>query len=154
MRVSGFEPLPDLVRSVLAAARRQPDDSGLYDALKTLELAPGEAPALSCPALCTTLCCAAQDAHSTLMPWNTRHTTPHPPTNTGESLEARMMPFQREGVRFGLKAGGRLLIGDEMGLGKTVQVCLWVWSGHCGLLRRCAVVASADSLLASAGGGQ
>lgn len=39
----------------------------------------------------------------------------------GESLEARMMPFQREGVRFGLRAGGRLLIGDEMGLGKTVQ---------------------------------
>lgn len=41
----------------------------------------------------------------------------------GESLEQRMMPFQREGVRFGLRAGGRVLIGDEMGLGKTVQAC-------------------------------
>jgi SWI/SNF-related matrix-associated actin-dependent regulator 1 of chromatin subfamily A len=34
-----------------------------------------------------------------------------------------MRPFQREGVKFGLRAGGRLLIGDEMGLGKTVQAC-------------------------------
>jgi SWI/SNF-related matrix-associated actin-dependent regulator 1 of chromatin subfamily A len=32
------------------------------------------------------------------------------------------MPFQREGVKFALKHGGRALIGDEMGLGKTVQV--------------------------------
>ena len=36
-------------------------------------------------------------------------------------LEAALMPFQREGVRFGLRRGGRALIGDEMGLGKTVQ---------------------------------
>lgn len=36
-------------------------------------------------------------------------------------LEAALMPFQREGVRFGLRHGGRVLIGDEMGLGKTVQ---------------------------------
>jgi SWI/SNF-related matrix-associated actin-dependent regulator 1 of chromatin subfamily A len=40
-----------------------------------------------------------------------------------ESLEQRMMPFQRQGVQFGLRVGGRLLIGDEMGLGKTVQAC-------------------------------
>ena len=32
------------------------------------------------------------------------------------------MAFQREGVRFALRHGGRALIGDEMGLGKTVQV--------------------------------
>ena len=32
-----------------------------------------------------------------------------------------MFPFQREGVRFGLARGGRVLIGDQMGLGKTVQ---------------------------------
>lgn len=31
------------------------------------------------------------------------------------------MEFQREGVKFALKHGGRVLIGDEMGLGKTVQ---------------------------------
>ena len=32
-----------------------------------------------------------------------------------------MFPFQREGVRFALRRGGRCLIGDQMGLGKTVQ---------------------------------
>jgi SWI/SNF-related matrix-associated actin-dependent regulator 1 of chromatin subfamily A len=69
------------VLKVLAAHRRQPDDSALYDALGQLQLAPGE------------------------------------------SLEQRMMPFQRQGVQFGLRVGGRLLIGDEMGLGKTVQAC-------------------------------
>ncbi|KAJ1485867.1 P-loop containing nucleoside triphosphate hydrolase protein [Baffinella frigidus] len=31
------------------------------------------------------------------------------------------MPFQKEGVKFGLARGGRVLIGDEMGLGKTLQ---------------------------------
>lgn len=31
------------------------------------------------------------------------------------------MGFQREGIKFALKRGGRLLVGDEMGLGKTVQ---------------------------------
>ncbi|XP_075112779.1 uncharacterized protein LOC107811423 [Nicotiana tabacum] len=30
-------------------------------------------------------------------------------------------PFQLEGVRFGLRRGGRCLIADEMGLGKTIQ---------------------------------
>ena len=33
------------------------------------------------------------------------------------------MAFQREGVMFALRRGGRVLIGDEMGLGKTVQAC-------------------------------
>eukprot|EP00405_Crypthecodinium_cohnii_P040103 CAMPEP_0206556560 /NCGR_PEP_ID=MMETSP0325_2-20121206/18523_1 /ASSEMBLY_ACC=CAM_ASM_000347 /TAXON_ID=2866 /ORGANISM="Crypthecodinium cohnii, Strain Seligo" /LENGTH=853 /DNA_ID=CAMNT_0054057197 /DNA_START=438 /DNA_END=2999 /DNA_ORIENTATION=- len=37
-------------------------------------------------------------------------------------LPAILMPYQREGVMFGLqKANGRVLIGDEMGLGKTLQ---------------------------------
>ena len=36
-------------------------------------------------------------------------------------LQERLMGFQREGIRFALRKGGRLLIGDEMGLGKTVQ---------------------------------
>jgi len=31
------------------------------------------------------------------------------------------MPFQREGVEFGLARGGRCLLADEMGLGKTLQ---------------------------------
>lgn len=38
-----------------------------------------------------------------------------------EALREAMFPFQREGVRFGLARGGRVLIGDQMGLGKTVQ---------------------------------
>jgi SWI/SNF-related matrix-associated actin-dependent regulator 1 of chromatin subfamily A len=36
-------------------------------------------------------------------------------------LEAKLMPFQRDGIRFILQRGGRALLGDEMGLGKTVQ---------------------------------
>ncbi|PRW44334.1 DNA annealing helicase and endonuclease ZRANB3 [Chlorella sorokiniana] len=36
-------------------------------------------------------------------------------------LERALLPFQREGVRFGLARGGRCLIADEMGVGKTVQ---------------------------------
>ncbi|XP_047065554.1 SWI/SNF-related matrix-associated actin-dependent regulator of chromatin subfamily A-like protein 1 [Lolium rigidum] len=36
-------------------------------------------------------------------------------------VESKLMPFQREGVRFALQHGGRVLIADEMGLGKTLQ---------------------------------
>lgn len=36
-------------------------------------------------------------------------------------LESALLPFQREGVRFGLERGGRQLLADEMGVGKTVQ---------------------------------
>jgi SWI/SNF-related matrix-associated actin-dependent regulator 1 of chromatin subfamily A len=31
------------------------------------------------------------------------------------------MPFQRDGIAFGIKAQGRVLLADEMGLGKTLQ---------------------------------
>ena len=31
------------------------------------------------------------------------------------------MPFQRAGVAFAIRRGGRVLIGDDMGLGKTIQ---------------------------------
>ncbi|XP_066266917.1 DNA annealing helicase and endonuclease ZRANB3-like [Branchiostoma lanceolatum] len=37
------------------------------------------------------------------------------------ALREKLMPFQREGVKFALKKNGRCLIGDEMGLGKTLQ---------------------------------
>ncbi|XP_070546438.1 DNA annealing helicase and endonuclease ZRANB3-like [Ptychodera flava] len=37
------------------------------------------------------------------------------------SLRNRLMPFQREGVKFAIRKQGRCLIGDEMGLGKTIQ---------------------------------
>ncbi|CEM39756.1 unnamed protein product [Vitrella brassicaformis CCMP3155] len=38
-----------------------------------------------------------------------------------QPLRGDMRPFQREGILFGLRRGGRVLIGDEMGLGKTLQ---------------------------------
>lgn len=38
------------------------------------------------------------------------------------TLRERLLPFQLEGVRYGLRRGGRCLIADEMGLGKTIQV--------------------------------
>ncbi|XP_046406461.1 SWI/SNF-related matrix-associated actin-dependent regulator of chromatin subfamily A-like protein 1 [Ischnura elegans] len=36
-------------------------------------------------------------------------------------LLAALMPFQEEGVRYGISRNGRCLIADEMGLGKTIQ---------------------------------
>lgn len=33
-----------------------------------------------------------------------------------------LLPFQLEGVKFGLSRGGHCLIADDMGLGKTLQV--------------------------------
>ncbi|KAF6167225.1 hypothetical protein GIB67_029863 [Kingdonia uniflora] len=36
-------------------------------------------------------------------------------------IESKLMPFQRDGVRFMLQHGGRVLLADEMGLGKTLQ---------------------------------
>ena len=41
-----------------------------------------------------------------------------------DSLNDRLFPFQRAGVRFGVKHKGRVMLADEMGLGKTVQVPL------------------------------
>ena len=35
---------------------------------------------------------------------------------------ATLLPFQKDGVKFGLQRGGRCLIADEMGVGKTIQV--------------------------------
>ncbi|EIE18768.1 hypothetical protein COCSUDRAFT_49196 [Coccomyxa subellipsoidea C-169] len=49
------------------------------------------------------------------------HTSQYIPRETWE----RLYEFQREGVRFALKHGGRALIADDMGLGKTVQaICV------------------------------
>ncbi|UKK03009.2 hypothetical protein MACK_003111 [Theileria orientalis] len=39
----------------------------------------------------------------------------------GEVLWEKLFSFQKEGVTFGLKKNGRVLIGDEMGLGKSLQ---------------------------------
>ncbi|XP_057952741.1 uncharacterized protein LOC131146912 isoform X2 [Malania oleifera] len=41
--------------------------------------------------------------------------------NLPRSLVDVLMPFQLDGVKFGLQRGGRCLIADEMGLGKTLQ---------------------------------
>ena len=37
------------------------------------------------------------------------------------ALDKALMPFQRAGVAFAVRRGGRVLIGDDMGLGKTIQ---------------------------------
>ncbi|BAM41673.1 uncharacterized protein TOT_040000054 [Theileria orientalis strain Shintoku] len=39
----------------------------------------------------------------------------------GKVLWEKLFSFQKEGVNFGLKKNGRVLIGDEMGLGKSLQ---------------------------------
>ena len=36
-------------------------------------------------------------------------------------LRRSLMPYQVEGVKFGLSRNGRVLLGDEMGLGKSIQ---------------------------------
>jgi SNF2 family DNA or RNA helicase len=37
------------------------------------------------------------------------------------SLRGALLPFQQQGVLYGLARQGRVLIADEMGVGKTVQ---------------------------------
>ncbi|GAV68280.1 SNF2_N domain-containing protein/Helicase_C domain-containing protein/HNH domain-containing protein [Cephalotus follicularis] len=41
--------------------------------------------------------------------------------NLPRTLVDALLPFQLDGLRFGLQRGGRCLIADEMGLGKTLQ---------------------------------
>ncbi|GAV85340.1 SNF2_N domain-containing protein/Helicase_C domain-containing protein [Cephalotus follicularis] len=36
-------------------------------------------------------------------------------------VETKLLPFQRDGIRFVLQHGARVLVADEMGLGKTLQ---------------------------------
>ena len=40
---------------------------------------------------------------------------------SGGHLYQSLMPFQKEGVRYGIEHEGRVLLADEMGLGKTLQ---------------------------------
>lgn len=53
--------------------------------------------------------------HAKLVAWIVRY------SNLPTKMESQLLPFQRSGVQFCLRHGGRGLIGDEMGLGKTVQ---------------------------------
>ena len=41
-------------------------------------------------------------------------------------LKTKPYKFQREGMRFIKRAGGRCLLGDDMGLGKTIQALGWL----------------------------
>ncbi|CAG9765867.1 unnamed protein product [Ceutorhynchus assimilis] len=43
------------------------------------------------------------------------------PTKIDELLYQTLLPFQIEGLHFGIQRGGRCLIADDMGLGKTFQ---------------------------------
>jgi len=38
------------------------------------------------------------------------------------TLYTALLPYQKEGVKFGLRQKGKVFIADEMGLGKTLQV--------------------------------
>ncbi|KAI4496168.1 hypothetical protein M0802_008035 [Mischocyttarus mexicanus] len=38
-----------------------------------------------------------------------------------ETLRSKLMPFQQEGICFGISTKGRCIIADDMGLGKTIQ---------------------------------
>ncbi|XP_071080928.1 DNA annealing helicase and endonuclease ZRANB3-like [Haliotis cracherodii] len=46
-------------------------------------------------------------------------------------LVERLMPFQKDGVKFAVKKHGRCLIADEMGLGKTLQAISVAYYYHC-----------------------
>lgn len=41
-------------------------------------------------------------------------------------IPAGLYPFQQEGVKFIVRAGGRCIIGDEMGLGKTIEALSYI----------------------------
>ena len=44
-----------------------------------------------------------------------------------EPAARELMEYQREGIRFGIKRQGKVLLADDMGLGKTVQALGIAW---------------------------
>ena len=44
-----------------------------------------------------------------------------------EPKSHELMEYQRQGIKFGIRRGGRVLIADDMGLGKTVQALGIAW---------------------------
>lgn len=45
----------------------------------------------------------------------------HIKTKLDTTISKSLLPFQIEGIRFGVQQNGRLLLADDMGLGKTIQ---------------------------------
>lgn len=52
-------------------------------------------------------------------------------------LRETLLPFQRDGVLYGLRRRGRCLIADEMGTGKVRLVCAAVSNLRASVFRRC-----------------
>lgn len=48
-----------------------------------------------------------------------------------KTLLDSLLPFQLDGVKYGLRRGARCLIADEMGLGKTLQVPEMILRSFC-----------------------
>ena len=44
-----------------------------------------------------------------------------------EPRAQQLMEYQRQGIKFGIRRGGRVLLADDMGLGKTVQALGIAW---------------------------
>ena len=51
----------------------------------------------------------------------------------------QLMEYQRQGIKFGIRKGGRILLADDMGLGKTVQALgiAWEYRDHFPMLIVC-----------------
>ncbi len=113
------KPAPSSSQAVAGGAQREPEQEVLYFPLSAYEevLRALERP----PSVLSLL-----NAHSGI-PLNTLRAyrgtfaaTPDPATVAQQYrampsfVEATLLPFQREGVRFGLERGGRVLIADEM----------------------------------------
>ena len=63
--------------------------------------------------------------------------------NLPRKLVDSLLPFQVDGLRFGLRRGGRCLIADEMGLGKTLQVMMMIF----GIVKEFLIVLLSESLI-------
>jgi hypothetical protein len=81
--------------------------------------------------------CSTQRA--TVTPLDEDELSKRIPTN----LLQQLFPFQRDGLAFGVRCGGRLLLGDEMGLGKC-------WGGDTELLMYDGSMKTAESIVRDA----
>jgi hypothetical protein len=83
-------------------------------------------PAPTCKALCKAVAASSSNSGSGATS-STSGSSSIGTARTGMYLIPRvlresLLPFQLEGVEFGVKRGGKCLIADEMGTGKTIQV--------------------------------